>query len=311
MNVIFFVLFPYIAIFAPSLTKEKMVFTKKISYLLLAMFMALTAVNAQDVSWYDKLQYLKYTPRYFGPNAFSLPELQSGLIHNRWEAEVRGEYHVFEGDRTKDIYGRLYIPLVKNRVGFEVNYIFYEYYKMTQETANERNTAGTSWKEGAHGDMVVSFFYNVFQDSKLADVMLEAALSTASGNRLADARYTDAATYWFDVNMGRYLYKNADSTAFIRVQGLAGFYCWMTNSIVHRQNDAFLYAAGMSGGFKNLTVYADLAGFYGYLNEGDRPLVLRTKLNYEYRKNIISFRYKHGIHDYLYDTFSASYIRCF
>jgi hypothetical protein len=225
--------------------------------------------------------------------------------------EVRGEYHAYEGDQTKDVFARLFVPIAEGRAGFELSYIFYEYYNMTPETVLERHAAGPSWKDGANGDVVFSSFYQLLRNSKRVGLLFEATMKTASGNRIADARYTDAASYWFDLNAGYNLYKSADSLSFINMQALAGFYCWETNDIAHRQNDALLYSAGMSGGYKNLTIYADIAGFHGYANNGDRPLVLRTKLNYEYRKNILSFRYKHGIHDYLYDTFSLAYIRCF
>jgi hypothetical protein len=291
-----------------------MTFGKKITYLLLIITTASVANNrglAQDDDWHETLRNLQYSPRYFGPNAFPLPELRSGRIETRWEAELRGEYHETEGDRTKDVYARVFIPVAEGRAGVEVNYIIYEYYNMTQETVEERHAAGRFWEEGARGDVVVSSFYQVLRNEKWADIMLEATLKTASGNRLADARFTDAATYWFNLNIGRHVYKHPGQKSYLRIHGLAGFYCWMTNDIIHRQDDAILYAVGFSGAHKNLTFDADIAGLYGYKDNGDRPLQLRTKLNYEYRKNILSFRYRHGMKDCLYDSFSFAYIRCF
>ena len=79
------------------------------------------------------------------------------------------------------------------------------------------------------------------------DIVVSANLKTASGGRLCDARYTDAASYWFDANLGRTLWKRKDVNASIRVQALAGFYCWMTNDVVNRQNDAFCYGADVLG----------------------------------------------------------------
>ncbi len=278
---------------------------------LLVSLITIENINAQDESWQESMKLLQYSPRYFGPNAFPIPELRSGYIETRWEVEVRGEYHECEGDRTKDIYARAFIPIAKGCAGLEVSYILYEYYNTTQAIVDERHAAGRYWKNGAHGDVIVSSFYKLLKSDKWADITVEAALKTASGNRVVDARFTDAASYWFDINIGRDIYKNADRTSFIRLQGLVGFYCWMTNDIVHRQNDALTYSVGISGGHKNLTVQADMAGINGYEDNGDRPLLLRTKLNYEYKKNILSLRYKHGINDYLYDTFSLAYIRCF
>lgn len=298
----------------PVNNDNKMILKKKTIYLFFIILAASTVVNkvyAEGDEGNGYLHNLQYSPRYFGPNAFPMPELRSGSLGTRWEAEVRGEYHEFEGDRTKDIYARLFVPVAEGRAGLEINYVIYEYYNMTRETVEERHAAGTHWDHGAHGDIIVSSFYRLLKSEKWADIMLEATLKTASGNRLADARYTDAAAYWFNVNIGRNLYKRPDDKLRLRIQGLAGFYCWMTNEIVHRQNDAFIYAAGISGAFKNLTLDADVAGIYGYKNNGDRPLQLRTKLNYEYGKSIFSFRYKHGMKDALYDTFSVGYIRCF
>ncbi|MDR0575247.1 MAG: hypothetical protein LBG96_14725 [Tannerella sp.] len=291
-----------------------MISGKQVIYMTLALLISLATIknaNAQDDPWQESMRYLQYSPRYFGPSAFPIPELRSGYIETRWEVELRGEYHECTGDRTKDIYARAFIPIAKGCAGFEVSYILYEYYNTTLEIVEERHAAGRYWKSGAHGDVIVSFFYKLLKSDKWADIMIEATLKTASGNRLADARFTDAASYWFNMNTGRDLYRNADRTSFIRLQGLVGFYCWMTNEIVHRQNDALAYSAGISSGYGNLTFHADMAGFYGYKGNGDRPLQLRTKVNYEYQKNILSFRYKHGIKDYLYDTFSLAYIRCF
>ena len=293
-----------------------MILNKKAEYtFFLFIMLAINAVTntakAQGDDWREKMNYLQYSPRYFGPNAFPVPELRNGITGTKWEVELRGEYHTYEGDRTKDIYTRIFVPIANGRAGYEVSYILYEYYNMTPETVTERHAAGTSWKTGAHGDVLVSAFCQLLKSEKWADIMLEGTLKTASGNRLADARYTDAATYWFNFNIGRNLFESADKTTTLRIQGLAGFYCWMTNDQVHRQNDATTYSAGVSGIHQNLSVAADIVGFYGYKNNGDRPLQLRTKVNYEYRKNILSLRYKHGMKDCLYDSFSLAYIRCF
>ena len=275
------------------------------------LLIMLTTAIAQDEPWRENMKHMTYSPRFFGPNAFPLPELRSGYIENSWEVEVRGEYHTYPGDQTKNIYTRLFIPIAQGRAGFEFSYTFLEYYNMTPETVAERHASGQSWREGTKGDVIFSSFYNFTQHDRRSCLLFEATLKTTSGKRLSDARHTDAAAYWFDLNAGYYLFGSTHSTSFLRLQALVGFYCWMTNDIMHRQNDAFLFSAGSSAGYKNLTIQADIAGFYGYLNNGDRPFMLRTKLNYEYKKNIFSLRYKHGIHDFFYDTYSLAYIRRF
>ena len=59
------------------------------------------------LEWWEKVEYLTYSPRYFGPNAFPIPELVGGSLSSRWEVELRGEYHKTRGDQTKDIFARL------------------------------------------------------------------------------------------------------------------------------------------------------------------------------------------------------------
>jgi hypothetical protein len=266
---------------------------------------------SQNDAWREQLYLLQYSPRYFGPNAFPVPELRDGSIGDRIEAEIRGDYHCYEGDRTKDVFARLLIPVANGRAGLEISGVVYEYYEMTQTTVEERHAVESSWKSGATGDFIISSFYRLLKDSRVAAITLEAGLKTASGNRLVDARYTDAATYWFDVNIGRSLYGSAEHKYNISMQALFGFYCWMTNDIIHRQNDALLYSGGIRSKIRNVTLSADVAGIFGYKNNGDRPIQIRTKLNYEFSSNILSFRYKHGMKDSLYDSYSLAYIRCF
>ena len=85
----------------------------------------------------------------------------------------------------------------------------------------------------------------------------------------------------------------------------------MTNDMMHRQNDAVCYGGGLCASWKGLLAKCDLVGFKGYLHNGDTPLLFRSKLEYDIKNNVVSFRYKTGLHDYLYDSYSLAYIRCF
>ena len=90
------------------------------------------------LEWWEKVEYLTYSPRYFGPNAFPIPELGGGSLSSRWEVELRGEYHKTRGDQTKDIFTRLYIPVVKGRVGVNVSWVFQEWYEMSPEVRDRQ-----------------------------------------------------------------------------------------------------------------------------------------------------------------------------
>ncbi len=267
-------------------------------------------VQAGD-EWRENMTLLNYSPRYFGPNAFPMPELMGGQLPYRWEVELRGEYHTMEGDQTKDIFARLYIPIVKGRAGISISGVYQEWYETSPEVRDERHAVEVKQPIPCHGDIIVGCHYQVLRSEKWADVVVNATLKTASGGRLCDARYTDAAAYWFDCNIGRTLWHNEETNASFRVQGMAGFYCWMTNDMVHRQNDALTYGLGLQGTYRGFSLNCDYSGIRGYRGDGDKPMVVRAKLNYEIKKNILSFGYKHGIQDYLYDSFSLAYIRCF
>ncbi|MDR1746301.1 MAG: hypothetical protein LBR49_03410 [Tannerella sp.] len=279
-------------------------------YKLLILF-ALSSFWGHAQDFWEQVELLQYTPRYFGPNAFLLPELRNGQTGTRWEAELRGEYHYYTGDQTKDLYARLFVPIANGRAGLELSGVIIEDYRLSQETQEERHAFDNHPFVTCLGDLIISSFYQILQNEQWCDIMASVNLKTASGGRLCDARFTDAVTYWFDLTAGRTVCQSADHSVSLRLQGMAGFYCWMTNDLAHRQNDAFLYGVGISGTCRSLSLNVDYAGFQGYENNGDRPQAIRTKLNIEYRKNILSLRYRHGLKDNLYDTYSVAYIRCF
>jgi hypothetical protein len=291
-------------------------FLSKLKYGLLFFILYIShseCLLAQEeyVDWREKMKYLVYSPRYFGPNAFRLPDLHSGQLGKRWELEVRGEYHYYTGDQTKDLFGRLYIPIANGKAGVEIRGVAIETYRMDEATRDERHAYECEPPITCKGDIIVSSFYQILQSDQWLDIAVSGTLKTTSGNRLCDARYTDAAAYWFETTAGRNLFQTADKAVTFRLQGMIGFYCWMTNDMVHRQNDAVLYGFGGSLNVINLSFSADWAGFHGYKDNGDRPMIFRSKLNFEYKKNILSLRYNHGIRDFLYDTYSVGFIRCF
>jgi hypothetical protein len=275
------------------------------------LFLFLTASPSSAEDWRDKMELIIYSPRYFGPNAFPMPEMRNGDVGRRIEAELRGEYHYYKGDKTKDIYARVLVPFVKGRAGVEVSLIVREKYKMLPETKDERFAAETEWPTGCTGDLIFTSFFQVLRSEKWADIVLSGTIKTASGNRLADARFTDAAAYWFDLNIARNLWKSTDGLASLRMQILGGFYCWMTNDRVYRQNDAIAYGGGLTGTYKNFILASNISGIRGYKNNGDRPIHWQNKLSYELKKNILTFRYTHGMKDRLYESYSLGYTRCF
>ena len=111
------------------------------------------------LEWWEKVEYLTYSPRYFGPNAFPIPELVGGSLSSRWEVELRGEYHKTRGDQTKDIFTRLYIPVVKGRVGVNVSWVFQEWYEMSPEVRDERYAVELKSPIVCRGDVIFNFYF--------------------------------------------------------------------------------------------------------------------------------------------------------
>jgi hypothetical protein len=264
--------------------------------------------------WVYRTLELIYSPRYFGPSAFPVPELRPGKAPEQYELEVRGQYHHYTGDRTKDLFLRALLPIVKGRAGVEVSFIPVEKYRLTPETRDERHAVDTVCVPGVSytGDVVISAFFQLVRSEQWMDLMCSLNLKTASGGRLCDARFTDAATYWIDFTAGKDLLKSRDGKYALRAQAMGGFYCWMTNDVLwHRQNDAVSFGLGLTGKVRGCSLSSDLSGFSGYEHNGDHPLLWRNNLQIEYRNNVLSLRYTHGMKDSLYDTYSVAYIRKF
>lgn len=165
---------------------------KYLSRILLITFVfVFSATYSHADSWRDKTELLIYSPRYFGPNAFPIPEMRDGQVSERYEVEVRGEYHYYTGDKTWDIVGRALLPFFRGRAGIEVNWCFKEKYKMTPETRDERFAVETESPIKYNGDIVISSFFQVLKSEKWVDATISANIKTASGGRLCDARFTD------------------------------------------------------------------------------------------------------------------------
>ncbi|MDR3126989.1 MAG: hypothetical protein LBU08_00725 [Tannerellaceae bacterium] len=254
-----------------------------------------------DPNWRENMKNLIYSPRYFGPNAFPLPDLRSALIPYHSSLEFAAERHRAPGDYTKDYLFRFLFPVVKGRAALEIFFIFKEEYQTTRETLFERHADATSSPIPYAGDVVLTSSYQLLRHHPaLPDLLLHIGLKTASGGRLVDARFTDAAAYWIHLALGRSLF--ASPQASIQLLAMAGFYCWMTNDLVHRQNDALLYGAGFAARLHRFSLTSDLSGIYGYEDNGDRPIHLRNALSCHFQYYSLSLRFSHGFQDRLYNS---------
>jgi hypothetical protein len=278
-----------------------------ISFLLL-IFLSLATMAQEDFSWWnakhnwdgitDWNQYMTYSTSFMGPNALPVPEVMKGSVDSSAELEVAGDYNYSQGDKTYDFYTRGYLPLYNNRIAFSVDVIPYEWFETDTITRDERAARTQSGKGGAGGDI---YFYTDIQllrnHQHLPDLLLQVALRTASGTNLRNARYTDGPGYFFDVSGGK---NYSVSKSNLRLYFMGGLYIYQTNDLDHLQNDCLLFGGGADFTFKKITLSQSLAGYNGYLNIGDKPLVYRASLRLNNPHFDWKISYQWGLNDYAF-----------
>jgi hypothetical protein len=116
----------------------------------------------------------------------------------------------------------------------------------------------------------------------------------ASGTNLGDARFTDGPGYYFDLSAGRNI---AVDNSILRFYAMAGFYAYQTFDVEHLQNDCILYGAGADLHFKNFLFSQSIAGYTGYLNIDDKPIVYRVSLRLKSKLVDWKAEYQWGIRD--------------
>ena len=279
---------------------------------------------SQDYSWWNTHQnwdgvtawnnYMIYSPDYLGPNALPVPFSEKGRVQNRTFIRFYADVHSLPGDKTQDIGGRLYVPVVNGVVALEAWGIIQEHYQMTETEAIRRRVRHQKAGGYAVGDAYFAAVVRLLKDRKFPDMALRIGLRTASGNKLSDARYTDAPGYFFDLSMGKNL--TLGTKSYVRLYGMLGFYSWQTNLTNYRQDDAVLYGLGADFQLHKSTFGISLDGYSGYFGNDtlviinpekpiafkDRPLVLRTKFEQWLGNWKLGISYQLGLHDFGYKT---------
>ena len=248
-------------------------------------------------------------PAYFGPNAFPVPDMLDGRTQSHLRLEIAGDgYLGYEKDWTADVFARVHIPLFTERVNLTLWMPVQEWYAMTperQRTCRLQDTVPMTGHEA--GDVYVSTDIQVWKARKWSpDVMLRAAIKTASGGSFEKARYYDNPGYFFDLSVGKSLYfgagkqfpyaDSADAKVELRFAGSAGLLCWQTDN--GRQNDAVMYGLQMLLRSEYVSLRAVWSGYVGWENDGDRPMVVKARLA-GHAKGFEPFaEYQYGIKDY-------------
>ncbi|MBR5699517.1 MAG: hypothetical protein IKX37_00320 [Bacteroidales bacterium] len=253
----------------------------------------------------------KVAPAYFGPNAFPVPLIPEGRTSLALSAELSAD--LFSGlgkpwgeDLTVGPSFRLSLPLFTDRATLNVWMPIVEWWQYGPETAAYRRLQGDFLLGGKghdSGDVYISTDIHVLRAKGWRpDILIRACLKTASGNSFNEARYYDAAGYFFDATIANSLYfKGFVSELRGAVSG--GFLCWQTDN--GRQNDAI--QAGLMGMIDTrvFRFEAQCAGYFGWEKDGDMPVTVRARLDFHARDFQPFVSAVYGIHDYPFWGISA------
>lgn len=245
----------------------------------------------QDYSWWDakhnylndkpRLAYLKLSPEFMGPNALPVPYSTNGQLSKEISLQFSSQNHFRTGEFTTNTFIQLNLP-VGNKAEFRAYIVPFELFWTDTTLRDERLSLDRSTSGFSGGDFYFeSLFKLLSQEKHNWDAVLRIAVKTASGTDLEASRFTDTPGYYFDLGLGKKLNESS------RLSVMLGFYAWQTYSTLQRQDDAFLYGLSYQKNLSNFLLTSSLEGYIGYINNGDRPMVLRLKAE---QKNDKKFR---------------------
>lgn len=251
-------------------------------------------------------QNVKYAPAWFGPNANPVPEFTDATIVEKTEIQLMSDYYFGYGDQTVNGYFKIDIPLLPERVSFNIWTSILEHYWVEPQLAIDRGMTD-GLKGHANGDFYVQTRISILKEGKIKPaIVLNSTLKTASGTQFKNRRYFDTPGYYFDVELGKSFILNKQFLNEIRLVADLGFLCWETSG--SRQNDAPIYGFKLQLGNPNWKWENTLSGYWGWMHThsnygsdyGDAPLIYVTKFIYK-TKNIDYFaQYQYGIKDFPY-----------
>lgn len=247
-------------------------------------------------------EYIRLSPAFMGPNALPVPEVQEAKIQKSAFLEYADNFYYQSGDYTIDANIKFVYP-IKELIQIEAWMVPFEYYNITDTMVRDERAIRYENPEGtASGDLYMGTHIKLPLGKSSPDVVLGFAFKTASGGKLGAARYTDTPGYYFDLSFGHTFKFEQKILKTIRIYAMGGFYAYQTYDHLHAQNDAILYGMGCNLNFKKTSFKNRLGGYYGYLNNGDKPLVFRSEFIYHKQQYDWFLRYQYGINDFPYQA---------
>ncbi len=257
-------------------------------------------------SWHEMIIL---SPSFMGPNALPVAEGRDGTVSKDFKIKITPEAHISKGDNTIDFKTSLTIPL-KGAADFEVWIVPVEYYVMDTITRDLRFARHEDGKGFAGGDFYFGTNIKVLKHEKhKVDLSFSTYLKTASGTYLSDARFTDAPGYQIFISFGKNIIEKTNYR--LRLYGNAGTFIYQTMLANNLQNDCYLYALGLESKSETIVIKGELAGYYGYLNIGDKPMVFRFIASKSWENFSLGLNYQLGICYFPYQSFGLSLQRNF
>ncbi len=231
----------------------------------------------------DRSVSTKIAPAYFGPNAFPVPDMSDGRPRRGVYAELAGDY--FRGrladgqDVTWDAFMHVSLPLWTPRATLELWIPATEWWDFSPAVAAARRLPAERHRGHDMGDVYVCTSLHLLEGRDNAwrpDILARAVVKTASGGFFGEARYYDCPGYFFDLTVAEGFRFEGFFHEF-RLALSTGFLCWQTDN--GRQNDAVMGGALASLETDWFTLGAELGGYFGWENDGDRPVRARVRLD--------------------------------
>ena len=285
----------------------------RISPLIVLLLIVSQTVGQTPLNKTSQRTITQISPYYFGPNAFAVPEMLDGRVQTTLRAELAADFFSgFRGDRTIDAAFKLNVPLWTDRANLSVWMPAMEWYHNTDESLSacrvQDENLETARSGHLAGDVYVSTDMQILREREIIpDIVLRAALKTASGFESFHARYYDSPGYFFDLTVAKSVAvgQNARWNNRLRAALTTGFLCWQTD--LGRQNDATQF--GVLAKWENtfFSLSANLAGYSGWEHNNengelahDRPVVFRTDLIWHFGQFDAVAVYQYGLRDYPY-----------
>lgn len=256
---------------------------------------------ASTVKWDGVTPWSRYIitqPAYMGPNALPVPRISNGSIDSSFFIGSTATAHFSKGDHTQNIsvYGNY--CLVKNVISVDAMWVPYERFNVSHEVKEMRHVfSAYYYRKEAIGEVHLNTNIQLLNRwRKYIQLAMRVGYRFPSGSAFGAARFTDAPGYYFDLSFGKPLNPS------LKWVGMLGFYAWQYEKFTIGQNDAFLFGTGLELNKNGWQAETGIAGYMGYMNEGDKPIVFRIGAEKNIRRAGLLFRFQQGLHDFKFTS---------